>query len=165
MIDKTIKQLSTWFFVESGVLALFTLLLILVLRWHFRSGLGLDRKAYKSEILTISWVFSIFIVTYALRGLSDRYLLPHMLEARGAIGSNLVDGRLIINVKSSIVVYYMLSSLVFDFLPLLVMFLYHGKNFEPQQEEPRYKRISVESFDASSPECGPIRRNRLSLNS
>ena len=84
-------------------------------------------SAFSSEANHLICILVFFCSTYILRFASDRFVLPKLEEENVACT---LDGQQTICVTASFVLYYMYSSLMFDFAPLAVIIYFHHMSFK-----------------------------------
>lgn len=84
-------------------------------------------SAFSSEANHLICILVFFCSTYILRFASDRFVLPKLEEENVAC---MLDGQQTICVTACFVLYYMYSSLMFDFAPLAVIIYFHHMSFK-----------------------------------
>ena len=78
-------------------------------------------------------MLSVFTFTYAFRFLIDFIVIPHYLDADNLIPCN-VAGNVTFCLPYGLILYYILSSLVYDFVPIFCIEIFHFKSFQPVNE-------------------------------
>lgn len=86
-------------------------------------------SAFNSEANHLSCILIFFSLTYLLRFCSDQWIIPRLQTEEHLVPCTL-DGQTTICVNTEFILYYLWTSLLFDFAPIIVIIYFHHKSFK-----------------------------------
>ena len=93
----------------------------------------LVRKEFRGELCRLFTMLIIFTSTYLLRWISDYFLVPMLVKPK-YFNECILKGTVTFCYPFAFLVYYAVSSLVFDTLPILLIVIFHYLAFRSKEE-------------------------------
>ena len=122
----TVRKMSFGFLILSLLLVASVIILMRTLA-KGKQRLSNLSSAFSSEANHLSCILLFFCSTYTLRFLSDYLILPKLQER--SVPCVINQDHLTECVTLTFILYYMYSSLLFDFAPLSVIIYFHHRSF------------------------------------
>ena len=86
--------------------------------------------AFKQEMRNLFWILSIFFATYFLRFFSDYFMVPRLLTPDDLYECEIQQKEICGSFQ--LIIYYCWTTLIWDFLPIVILFWFHHKNFKAE---------------------------------
>ena len=121
-----------------------TLCLVASVAWLF-SLLRKGRKQYREleestfygEFAHLSWILIVFVLTYVVRFFSDYFYLAPLIEDTNKLVECTIDGEDTYCISANVIIYYVWTSLIFDFLPIVILIYFHHQAFSREMDNKR----------------------------
>ena len=134
-ISSLTAQVSWGFLAATFLLTAAIILLFYCMKTRTPKIEGLS-NTFKSELFNLKITLLLFDLTYILRWFSDKYVIPWFFDGRGITGCNVTDNERFPDFDKSIccdfnlIMYYTLTSFVWDWAPIFIILYFHHKSFK-----------------------------------
>ena len=110
------------------------LLVSIVLLWYSLKKRTLSAvslpNSFSEQTRSLICILIVFFLTYFLRFISDFFVVPYLNDTE-EIGKCIILAERPICSSYSLIIYYTWTSMIWDFLPLFLLFWFHHRNFRP----------------------------------
>ena len=134
MIDTT-QALAWAFLILFTLLAATSIMLIYMLTMQFRKHDNMERT-FKREACNLIFILCFFGSTYFIRFFSDYFIVPDLLDepdpSKLTCNPVVKGGELSFCPSFKFILYYMTTTLLWDFLPIGLILVFHYRNFMPK---------------------------------
>ncbi len=125
-------QIVSWMFLLTSI-GLLISIIILYCSVKRRNNLKIsDPGEFYVEMKQLLQIQVIFFLTYFLRFFSDYFAVPNIIDEQG-LEACYVNPRYTYCASFRLMVYYIWTSFLWDFLPLALLFWSHYKNFSKKR--------------------------------
>ena len=130
-----IGKIVSWFFLACALGILASILyLYYSIRKRVAKGISFP-ESFRKEMKNLWRILIIFFFTYFLRFVSDYFILPKLQMNPEKFLACLDDPKRTVCASNTLIIYYTLTCLIWDYLPLTLIFWFHYKSFRLAQRE------------------------------